>query len=298
MITSPPALALPPLAGCPLAGKTSFKMGGPVDWLLQPSNLTELQACLTWLRVTDQPWRLLGRGTNLLIDDQGISGGVIKLAGDFTQIQILPQGQIRVGAGAGDAALARAARQAGLAGLEFLSTIPGSLGGAVAMNAGAHGHDVSQVLVEVVILTPQGQVETWQAAELGLGYRSSRLRSGGGVCLSALLQLQPGEETAIAALETSLKQQRATTQPHEFPNCGSLFKNPTGLSTGRLLDELGFKGKTWGQVRLSPRHANFLENLGNATLAQVEAAIAEAQAAARSQRGVELVLEAEIWKNP
>ncbi len=288
-----PPLLIPPKKNQPLARKCSFGMGGTVELFLTLSNTAELKTILAWLKAEGRPWFLLGRGTNLIIPDRALKGVILQLGGTFKEITPKKAHRLSVGAGAGDLALARKARSLAFSGVEFLGTIPGSIGGAVYMNAGAHGHELAEVLEWAEILTPEGELLQLKPQELQMGYRSSLLQSTRCICLRAQVRLSLSNPSKIAAQEKKWQQQRRISQPTQARTFGSLFKNPPEDHAGRIIEALGFKGKQFGHCRISPIHANFLENLGGATFKEVWRATKRIQAAAQQQMGVTLIPEAE-----
>ena len=293
MFAALPPLKIPAQRSTPLSGKTSLKFGGPAALFATASDLAELKSLLIYIAANQCPWFLLGRGTNLVVSELGFEGLVIQLAGDFETIEVAGR-NITVGAGAGDFALARVARDNSLTGLEFLATIPGSLGGAIRMNAGAHGSEISDLTNWVEVMDLTGEVKKLTPNELEMSYRNSLLRSKPWIVVRAGLRLQAGESSAIKALETKFKDHRKAVQPLKSNNCGSLFKNPAGEAAGRLIDQAGLKGYEVGGFKLSEKHANFLENNGAKKIDDLAKLVDHVKKKVYESSGVTLELEAEF----
>jgi UDP-N-acetylmuramate dehydrogenase len=262
----------------PLADLTWLRVGGPADWLFQPADAADLAAFLAALDPTI-PVFPMGVGSNLIVRDGGVRAVVIRLGRGFNGIDILGN-RVTAGAAALDAHVARRAAEAGLD-LTFLRTIPGSIGGAVRMNAGCYGSYVADVLTEITICTRAGQIETLPAAALNLRYRQSDLPAGA-VILSAIFTAPEGDPAALAARMADQIAKRDATQPTKDRSAGSTFRNPVGhSSTGRaddshelkawkVIDDAGMRGARIGGAQMSPMHSNFLINAGGATAADLE----------------------------
>lgn len=270
---------------------TTLGVGGLCRWLFEPTTEAEAQSFVRACAREGLPWRVLGGGSNLVVLGD-LQGPVLKLA--------LPKEIRREGAllttpaSHGHIALAEAAAAAGLSGLEFASGIPGSLGGAIRMNAGAYGREWVDVLARYRFLTPDGDLVE-KAPEPGeFRYRWSFL-TGGRVVLSATAQLAEGDPAAIRAQVADYRGKRGTSQPLSKRNAGCIFKNPPGLSAGRLIDEAGLKGLRVGDAEVSPEHANFLVNHGHATAAEFAELMATVRAKVLEFHGVDLEPEVEIW---
>ncbi|MEW6220079.1 MAG: UDP-N-acetylmuramate dehydrogenase [Thermodesulfobacteriota bacterium] len=256
------------LMGFPLARLTSLRVGGPAEALLFPASLGALAAALAWCRRHAVPWQILGRGTNVLVADQGLAGLSLVLGRRLGGIHLVGAGGgqalVQVGAGCSLARLVAWTASQGLAGLEWAAGIPGSVGGAVAMNAGAWGKEMSEVLAEVLLADAGGgAVGRLAAGRLAFAYRRTRLPAGA-VVGGALIRLRPDEPAAIAARLGQVRRQRQERQPQDLPSAGSFFKNPPGQAAGRLIEAAGLKGRCQGGAQVSPRHANFLVNTGHA----------------------------------
>lgn len=283
----------------PLAEHTTFHIGGPAQWLVLPHSEDEVAAVVSACEVAGILWRVLGLGSNVLAPDEGLDGVTLLLADNFSAVEVVPGGLVRAAAGATNAEVAAAARDAGLAGYEFASGIPGTIGGAAIMNAGAYEGQFSDVAVEVRCLVPSEgswRVANVPAPEAAWGYRQSRMMREGWVVLGAMLQLRPDSPAAIAARMEDLRERRESKQPLEMPSAGSTFKRPEGHFAGALIQEAGCQGLSVGGAQVSEKHAGFVVNTGNATAADVLALIAEVQRRVREIRGVNLDPEVRLWQ--
>lgn len=284
---------LPPLRGrvqaaVPLAPVTWFRVGGPADWLVRPADLDDLLLLLRDLPDAI-PLTVIGAASNLIVRDGGVRGAVLRLAGRaFAAIETDGEG-IVAGAGALDATVAEHAAAAGLAGLEFLSGIPGTIGGAVAMNAGAYGTEVKDMLDWAEVATPTGLLRL-SAGELALTYRKAVLPPRG-VVVRARFRAQPGEAAAIAARMNEIRMAREATQPLRARTGGSTFKNPPGAKAWQLVDAAGCRGLVHGGAQCSELHTNFLLNTGGATAADIEGLGEEIRARVKATSGIELEWE-------
>lgn len=274
----------------PMKKHTNWEIGGPADLMIVPRSIADLSQAIQLLEAEGIPWMVVGRGSNMLVLDGGIRGAVIKLGEGFDYMRIEDE-CITVGAGYSFIKLAVQAGKMGLAGLEFASGIPGTVGGAVYMNAGAHGSDVSQVLSEAVILWEDGEIEHLQNKELDFSYRTSILQKRKGIVLEAVFMLKKGERKAIASLMAAYKDRRLVTQPYTEACAGSVFRNPTGDHAGRLIESLGLKGKQIGDAQISPIHSNFIVNRGNARATDVLQLIQYVQKEVNNQYHVQLETE-------
>ena len=283
----------------PLAPLTAIRIGGPADALVRLETVAALRCLQAVAREHAIPLFILGGGSNLLIRDGGIRGIVVLLRGTFRSCCVEPccpsaepaRARAHVGVGYPLSRLALQLARQGWSGLEFAYGIPGTLGGAMVMNAGTHLGDMSRVLVQARVLDSAGQVQELPASALGLRYRGSAYPPGA-VLLGATLRLQQGEPAQIEALMHESYARRQRTQPLSQPNAGSIFKNPPGLAAGRLIEALGLKGMRIGGAMISPIHANFVVNVGHATATDVEALMAHVQA--RVQAAYNVVLEPEV----
>jgi UDP-N-acetylmuramate dehydrogenase len=235
----------------------------------------------------------VGVGSNLIVRDGGVPGVVVRLPKAMAKVTVEPGNRVRAGAGAMGITVASAARDAGIAGLEFLRGIPGTVGGAVRMNAGAYGRDTSDILVEAMVVTRDGAIETWSVTKLGYTYRHSELPTGA-VVVEALFEGAPGDKAAIAAEMDRIATEREASQPLRSRTGGSTFKNPEGDKAWRLIDAAGCRGLKRGDAQVSEKHCNFLLNLGEATSADIEALGEEVRARVMAASGV--MLEWEIQR--
>jgi UDP-N-acetylmuramate dehydrogenase len=280
---------LPPLRGrvqqdAPLAATTWFRVGGPADWLVRPADVDDLLLLLRD-KPRDLPLIAIGAASNLLVRDGGVRGIVLRLARGFSDIVVEADG-ILAGAAALDATVAEHAAEAGLDGLAFLSGIPGSIGGAVAMNAGAYGAEVKDVLDWAEVATPSGLLRL-SAAELGFAYRRAALPEGG-VVVRARFHAQPGDKDAIAEQMRAIRAAREETQPVRARTGGSTFKNPAGRKAWALIDAAGCRGLKRGGAQISEKHCNFLLNLGDATAADLEGLGEDVREKVRDMSGITL----------
>ncbi len=282
----------PVKTGEPLSRHTSFGIGGPADLFVEPQTVDELAAVVSVLRRENLPSFLLGNGTNLLVSDAGYRGAVIRLGGEFREFYYRDQTLVS-GAAVSLAVLARDACRQGYANLEFATGIPGTLGGALFMNAGAHGHSIGEFVLETTLLDREGRIHNLGPEEMGFSYRGSRIPTGMVIC-SAKLSLLPGKAEEIEEKCRKYFEFRAIRQPR-LPNAGSIFKNPPGDAAGRLLEAAGLKGLRIGGAMISQQHANFIVNCGGATARDVLALIAVARQAVREKSGVELELEIKVF---
>jgi UDP-N-acetylenolpyruvoylglucosamine reductase len=269
---------------------TTLGTGGPARWLGRPGTLDELQRLLAWAAERNVAVDAVGLGSNLLVHDDGVAGLVLKLSGELARAHV--DGETLVaGGGAPNAVCLHRARAAGLGGFEFASAIPGTAGGGVRMNAGAYGSDWRAVMVDAVLVDAEGRRRV-TADDLGLSYRHSNLAPGE-VVAQVRFRLRPKPEEEVKARVAELLAQRKATQPTTKRTFGSVFKNPSAqLGAGRMLEECGLKGHRIGDAVISPRHANFIENAGDATSQDAIALMAEARRRVRERFGV--VLEHEV----
>lgn len=286
--------ALPPLRGTAehggsLADFIWFRTGGPAEWLVRPADVQDLASFMAGLDPS-VPVLPVGVGSNLIVRDGGVPGVVVRLPKSFAKVAAEPGNRIRAGGGAMGITVASAARDAGVAGLEFLRGIPGTVGGAVRMNAGAYGRDTSDILIEVTLVLRDGSVETWPASRLGYTYRHSELPEGA-VVVEALFEGVPGDKAAIGAEMDRIAAEREASQPLRSRTGGSTFKNPQGDKAWRLIDEAGCRGLTRGSAQVSEKHCNFLLNLGEATSAEIEALGEDVRRRVKDKSGVTLEWE-------
>ena len=265
-----------------------FRAGGPADILFRPADLDDLCAFVAG-KPADVPLTMIGVGSNLLIRDGGIGGVVIRLPSAFGKIEKIDDTRIRAGAAALDAAVARAAADAGIAGLEFLRGIPGTIGGALTMNAGCYGTETKDVFVEARAIDPKGKLITLGPDEMGFTYRHSKPH--GLIYVDAVLRGTPGDPDTIRARMEALVTQRESTQPVRAKTGGSTFTNPPGHKAWQLIDQSGCRGLMHGAAQVSEKHTNFLINTGDATATDIEALGEEVRARVKAKFGIELEWE-------
>ena len=271
----------------PMKKHTTFRIGGPAEYLILPQTTEEIADVVKLCRQEERPWYIVGNGSNLLVADEGVRGVVIQLLRNFNQIQV--EGcQIRMQAGAQNAAVAKRALDASLTGFEFAAGIPGTIGGAVVMNAGAYGGEMKDILKEVTVLDQNGMIRTIPAEELELGYRTSIIARKGYVVLEAVIVLKTGDPKEIKAAMDELKEKRVTKQPLEYPSAGSTFKRPEGYFAGKLIMDAGLRGFSVGGAQISEKHCGFVINKGNATAKDVTELMDETKKIVMEKFGVAL----------
>jgi UDP-N-acetylmuramate dehydrogenase len=273
----------------PLAKLVWFKSGGAADWLFEPEDLDDLLGFLGGLD-EDTPLMALGLGSNLIIRDGGVPGVVVRLGKAFSQVEVLPDCELRCGGGASGILVSSTARDAGIAGLEFLRGIPGTVGGFVRMNGGAYGREVSDILVDCDVAMPDGHLVRLPASELRYSYRHSAL-PGGAIVVSARFRGTPGDREAIGAEMDRIAAAREESQPLRTKTGGSTFKNPPGDKAWRLVDAAGCRGLKVGSAQVSEKHANFLINTGEASSADIEGLGEEVRRRVAESQGVSLEWE-------
>lgn len=284
-------------AGCvrenvTLAPYTTMRTGGPAALFAEPRSAQQLAHVHQWAQEKGLSLLILGNGSNLLIADSGFDGLVIHLGRALSEVSVFAN-TLTAQAGASLAAAARAAAQASLTGLEFAAGIPGSIGGAVCMNAGAYGGEIAQVIVSARVLTPEG-VRMVSRDELSLGYRSSAVMQNGWVVLEATFELAPGNPDEIKATMADLAARRREKQPLQYPSCGSFFKRPVGYYAGALIEQAGLKGYRVGDAQVSEMHAGFVINRGHATSSEIYRLMQEVQRRVQAQFGVTLEPEVRL----
>jgi UDP-N-acetylmuramate dehydrogenase len=273
-------------ANARMAPLSWFRTGGPAQVLFTPADEDDLAAFLAALD-RDVPVLVVGLGSNLLVRDGGVEGVVIRLGKAFGEIAVEPGRRVRAGAGAPDVKVARAAAEAGIAGLSFLRGIPGAVGGALRMNGGAYGGETKDVLVEARGVTRTGERVIYSNAEMGFTYRHTRVPEDV-IFTEALFEGRPGEPEAILAEMNAITEARSSTQPVNTRTGGSTFKNPPGRKAWQLIDEAGCRGLRRGDAQVSEMHCNFLVNHGAATAAEIEGLGEEVRRRVRETSGVEL----------
>jgi len=266
-----------------------FRTGGPAEWLVKPKDVEDLSRFLCALDPAT-PVLPVGVGSNLIVRDGGVPGVVVRLPKSFAQVSIEPGNRVRAGGGAMGITVASKARDAGIAGLEFLRGIPGTAGGAVRMNAGAYGREVADILAEATLVLRDGTVETWPAERFGYTYRHSDTPEGA-VVVEALFQGTPGDPQSIGAEMDRIAEEREASQPLRSRTGGSTFKNPPGIRAWQLIDAAGCRGLQIGDAQVSEKHCNFLLNLGNASSAEIEELGEEVRRRVKAHSGVTLEWE-------
>ncbi|NDO45866.1 UDP-N-acetylmuramate dehydrogenase [Clostridium sp. MD294] len=276
-----------------MANHTSFRIGGAADIYISPHNAEEIKKIIAVAEKHNVAVNIVGNGSNLLVRDKGIRGIVIQIAKDMNHISVEGQ-KIKAQAGALLSAIGAVALQHHLKGFEFASGIPGSLGGAVCMNAGAYGGEMKDIVLEVEVLTKELECKTLAVNELDFAYRHSIIPEKGYIVLSAVLQLQKGEHDAIENRMTELAEQRRQKQPLNFASAGSTFKRPEGYFAGKLISDAGLKGYRIGDAQVSEKHGGFVINRGNATCAEVMELIKHCQKTVFEKFGVLLETEVKV----
>lgn len=271
----------------PMKKHTTFRIGGPADYYLCPHSTEELQKILQICTENKIDFFILGNGSNLLVSDKGYRGAVIQLWKNFSDIMVKGT-VITVKAGALLSKVAAEALEASLTGMEFASGIPGTIGGAVMMNAGAYGGEMKDIIQEVTVLTKKGEILTLSKEEMEFGYRTSVVKEKGYVVISVALQLKKGDKEEIRKVMDDLKERRVTKQPLDMPSAGSTFKRPEGYFAGKLIMDAGLRGFSVGGAQISEKHCGFIVNKGNATAADVLGLIEEVQKRVQEQFGVAL----------
>lgn len=287
-------------AGEPMSRHTSFRIGGPARLMALPKSPAQAKAAVLAAREADIIPFFLGNGSNLLVPDEGVERFLIQPAGRYAADPLNrvweENGQLCAGGGVSLAMLASAALGRNLTGLEFAFGIPGSVGGAVVMNAGAYGGEMAQVLVSVTALDLDGNIQTIPAEHCGLGYRKSIFSDGQRLVLEARFQLESGDPDAIRARMDELAARRKEKQPLEYPSAGSMFKRPEGYFAAALIDQCGLKGFAVGGAQVSEKHAGFVVNRGGATCADVLELVRQVQARVQEQTGVALEMEVKVLR--
>lgn len=275
-----------------LANYTNTQVGGPAEWAFWPYHVQELMDVLEFVHSENLPITVLGNASNLVIGDAGLKGVTIFLS-HLNQIEVTGQA-IKAGAGAAFIDITQAALEASLTGIEWAAGIPGSVGGAVYMNAGAYGGESADWISSITVLTPENEIKVYQQAELEFGYRHSLIQTTGDIILDATFQLAPGEFKAIEMMMEDFNTRRALRQPLEYPSCGSTFKRPEGHYAGRLIMDAGLQGFTIGGAQVSTKHAGFIVNVNQATSADYIGVIHQVQKIVAQKFDVQLETEVRI----
>lgn len=274
----------------PMQRHTTFKIGGQAEYFLTPSSEEQLRRCIACLLDRQVPYYIIGNGSNLLVGDKGVRGAIIQLYDKFNAIRF--EGSCcHVQAGCLLSRLGMQAAQRGLSGLEFATGIPGTVGGAVVMNAGAYGGEIKNCIVSARLMNMEGEVRTYNREELALGYRTSVASEGSLIVLGAEFELQQSDREEILARINELAVARRKKQPLEYPSAGSTFKRPEGYFAGKLIEDAGLKGFAIGGAQVSMKHSGFVINTGNATAMDVVSLIEHIQRTVEEKLGVRLELE-------
>ena len=275
----------------PMKKHTTFRIGGPAKYYVMPQTREQVKDIIECCKESDMPYYILGNGSNLLVSDKGYEGVVIQIFKNMNEI-LVEGNVIKAQAGALLSTIAARALDAGLSGFECLAGIPGTLGGACVMNAGAYGGEMKDVLEEVLVLTEDGEFLTIPKEELELGYRTSIIAKKNYVVLEAVMRLEEGDKGVIKARMDELKEQRVTKQPLEYPSAGSTFKRPVGYFAGKLIQDAGLRGFQVGGAQVSEKHCGFVINKEEATAADVAELMRQVSLKVEEQFGVPL--EAEV----
>ena len=277
----------------PMSRHTTFRAGGPADFFVTPEKGGQVRKTLSLLKEAQVPRYIMGNGSNLLVGDRGYRGVILQICKKMNRIRIQDT-VIQAQAGALLSKIAAEAQAKGLTGFEFASGIPGSLGGAAMMNAGAYGGEMKQVLIQAQILNASGEIEDVLAEEMELGYRSSVFSRNGGVILSASIQLEPGDPSAIQSRMEELKFLRTSKQPLEYPSAGSTFKRPEGYFAGKLIQDAGLRGFQVGGAQVSEKHCGFVINKDQASAMDIRSLMEQVSEKVYTRFGVRLEPEVKL----
>ena len=272
-----------------MSSHTTFRAGGPAEYYIRPKR-AQVAEIVSLCKAWEIPWLVIGNGSNLLVGDKGIAGVVIELGREASEVAA--EGNvIKAEAGAVLSAVARTAADHSLTGMEFASGIPGTIGGAVVMNAGAYGGEMKQIIRKVTVLTPEGQEKVLTLEELDLGYRHSCIPENDYIVLDTELELKTGNSEVIQEQMAKLRSQRSKKQPLEYASAGSTFKRPEGYFAGKLIQDAGLRGFQVGDAQVSEKHCGFVINRGGATAAEIRELIRQVQDKVEANSGVRLETE-------
>ncbi len=271
----------------PMKSHTTFRIGGPAEVFIMPKSVKQVQMAVKICQEEQIPYFILGNGSNLLVSDRGYRGVIIQMDRNMGEIQVEGT-EIQAAAGALLSSIAVAARRESLTGFEFAGGIPGTLGGAVVMNAGAYGGEMKDVLKEVTVMDGDGKIFTLPASELEMGYRTSIIKTAGYLVLSARITLSRGKEEDIKARTRELSEMRTQKQPLDYPSAGSTFKRPEGYFAGKLIMDSGLRGYSVGGAMVSEKHCGFVINKGNATAEDVVSLMKHVTEVVQEKYGVTL----------
>ncbi len=275
----------------PLSRHTTFRIGGAADTYVKVTSLSKLSAIIRECRESDIDYMIIGNGSNILVSDEGYRGVVIRLDGDFRKISLVDDDTIYCGAGATLASLCKFALNSGLSGLEFAWGIPGTVGGAIFMNAGAYGGEMKDVVYSVNHLTPEGESGRIESDNLNFGYRTSVYRGNNAIITGVTLKLKKDDPENIRARMDDYMGRRSSKQPLDYPSAGSVFKRPEGAFAGALIEQCGLKGYSHGDAQVSEKHAGFIINRAKATANDVKSLIREVQTKVYDETGYNLECE-------
>ncbi len=271
----------------PMSRHTTFRCGGPARLFIRPTDVDQLKEVMKIINRLGLDYFVLGNGSNLLVSDKGFDGVIIS-TGSLNEVALKGQTEIYAQAGALNSAIAALARDNSLTGFEFAAGIPGSIGGAMIMNAGAYGGEMKQVVKEVTVLSPEGEVMVLDNSTMEFGYRTSAIKGKRFIVLAALLTLKKGDKEAVADTMLELAAKRRDKQPLEYPSAGSTFKRPEGYFAGKLIEDAGLRGFAVGDAQVSEKHCGFVINKGNATASEVNELILQVQRKVYENSGVKL----------
>lgn len=277
----------------PMKNHTTFRIGGNADYFVSPHSAAEIREVIEVCKNAKIPWYVIGNGSNLLVSDNGFRGVIIRLFKNFAMLTVKGE-EICVQAGALLSRTAKKALEHGLTGFEFAAGIPGTIGGALVMNAGAYGGEMKDVTERVTVLTPDGSILTLEKEELEMGYRTSVIAKKGYLVLEAVLRLEEGHRKAIAARMEELKEKRVSRQPLEYPSAGSTFKRPEGYFAGKLIMDAGLRGFAVGGAQVSEKHCGFVINSCDASAKDVIELMKEVTRRVKEQTGVTLEPEVKL----
>ena len=278
----------------PLYKYTTYRVGGIASAIVYPKNVDSLMKLIRFVRSKDIPFKILGFGSNLLFSSKQYNGILIRLD-EFRDLEFFGTSKVRVGAGYSLVKLSLQAAKRGLAGLEFAAGIPGTIGGAVFMNAGAYKSDMGYIVQDITVLTPDLRIIKLENKELDFHYRSSFLQKHPGyICLEAVIRLEKGDKNAIEEVIKDRRRRRIESQPLNFPSAGSVFRNPEGMFAGKMIEDLGLKGFQIGGAKVSEKHANFIINYDHATGEDIKSLIEYVREKVKKEYHVELKVEQEF----
>lgn len=281
----------------PMKRHTTFRIGGPAAVYISPGSEEELKEVLNLLKEENIPWTILGNGSNLLVSDEGYLGAVISMSGGWAYSGVLKEyektGKALIRAGAGEllSRTARLAMECALTGMEFASGIPGTIGGALVMNAGAYGSEICNILSRAKVMTPEGEFLELSAEELELGYRTSCIPERNYIVLEAVFELTKGSKEAISSQMRELAKKRREKQPLEYPSAGSTFKRPEGNFAAKLIEDAGLKGFSVGGAMISEKHSGFVVNYNDASAEDVMELCRQVREKVKALNGIELEME-------